>query len=54
MSDTYRVGAVACGVLIVPGADPRMVTRTAATGSADAEGLDLLRVTGGRTVARLP
>ncbi|MEZ3178725.1 helix-turn-helix transcriptional regulator [Streptomyces pimonensis] len=43
-----------CDVLIVPGADLRMVTYTAATGSADAEKLDLLRVTGGRTVARLP
>lgn len=31
-----------------------MVTYTAATKSSDAEKLDLLRVTGGRTVARLP
>ncbi|WP_030614535.1 helix-turn-helix transcriptional regulator [Streptomyces fulvoviolaceus] len=39
-----------CDVLIVPGADLRMVTYTAATGSGDAGKLDLLRVTGGRTV----
>lgn len=38
-----------CDVLIVPGADLRMVTYTAATGSSDAGKLDLLRVTGGRT-----
>ncbi|CAL9639856.1 hypothetical protein SUDANB176_06316 [Streptomyces sp. enrichment culture] len=38
-----------CDVLIVPGADLRMVTYTAAAGSADAGKLDLLRVTGGRT-----
>lgn len=38
-----------CDVLIVPGADLRMVTYTAATGSGDAGKLDLLRVTGGRT-----
>ena len=37
-----------CDVLIVPGADLRMVTYTAATGSRDAAKLDLLRVTGGR------
>jgi hypothetical protein len=43
-----------CDVLIVPGADLRMVTCTAATGSADAEKPDLLRVTGGRTLTRLP
>lgn len=36
-----------CDVLIVPGADLRMVTYTAATGSGDAGKLDLLRVTGG-------
>ncbi|GAA1093944.1 MULTISPECIES: MmyB family transcriptional regulator [Streptomyces violaceusniger group] len=35
-----------CDVLIVPGADLRMVTYTAATGSGDAGKLDLLRVTG--------
>ncbi|MFD8089490.1 helix-turn-helix transcriptional regulator [Streptomyces malaysiensis] len=35
-----------CDVLIVPGADLRMVTYTAATGSSDAGKLDLLRVTG--------
>ncbi|MBD0421522.1 helix-turn-helix domain-containing protein [Streptomyces sp. TRM S81-3] len=40
-----------CDVLIVPGADLRMVTYTAATGSSDAGKLDLLRVTGGRTPA---
>ncbi|ROQ69845.1 helix-turn-helix protein [Streptomyces sp. 840.1] len=40
-----------CDVLIVPGADLRMVTYTAATGSSDAGKLDLLRVTGGRTAA---
>lgn len=36
-------------VLVVPGADLRMVTYTAVTGSSDAGKLDLLRVTGGRT-----
>lgn len=40
-----------CDVLIVPGADLRMVTYTAAAGSSDAGTLDLLRVTGGRTAA---
>ncbi|MBA6436686.1 helix-turn-helix transcriptional regulator [Streptomyces sp. GMR22] len=35
-----------CDVLIVPGADLRMVTYTAATGTGDAGKLDLLRVTG--------
>ncbi|GAA2725010.1 helix-turn-helix transcriptional regulator [Actinocorallia aurantiaca] len=35
-----------CDVLIVPGADLRMVTYTAAAGSSDAGKLDLLRVTG--------
>ena len=35
-----------CDVLLVPGADLRMVTYTAATGSTDAGKLDLLRVTG--------
>ncbi|MCV2459300.1 helix-turn-helix transcriptional regulator [Streptomyces sp. ICN988] len=40
-----------CDVLIVPGADLRMVTYTAATGSSDAGKLDLLRVTGGRGTA---
>ncbi|MET7520594.1 helix-turn-helix transcriptional regulator [Streptomyces sp. NPDC005480] len=43
-----------CDVLIVPGADLRMVTYTAATGSSEAGKLDLLRVTGGRTAAALP
>ncbi|KOU54851.1 XRE family transcriptional regulator [Streptomyces sp. MMG1533] len=43
-----------CDVLIVPGADLRMVTYTAATGSGDAGKLDLLRVTGGRTATALP
>ncbi|MFF1258774.1 MULTISPECIES: helix-turn-helix transcriptional regulator [unclassified Streptomyces] len=37
-----------CDVLIVPGADLRMVTYTAAAGSDDAGKLDLLRVTGVR------
>lgn len=40
-----------CDVLVVPGADLRMVTYTAVAGSADAGKLDLLRVTGGRTPA---
>ncbi|MGW7086775.1 helix-turn-helix transcriptional regulator [Streptomyces sp. NPDC054871] len=43
-----------CDVLIVPGADLRMVTYTAASGSSDAGKLDLLRVTGGRTATALP
>jgi len=43
-----------CDVLIVPGADLRMVTYTAATGSSDAGKLDLLRVTGGRSATALP
>ncbi|GAA2425839.1 hypothetical protein [Streptomyces macrosporus] len=43
-----------CDVLIVPGADLRMVTYTAAAGSSGAEKLDLLRVTGGRTATALP
>ncbi|MFF3329764.1 helix-turn-helix transcriptional regulator [Streptomyces sp. NPDC002888] len=38
-----------CDVLIVPGADLRMVTYTAAAGSSEAGKLDLLRVTGGHT-----
>ncbi|MFE0482839.1 MmyB family transcriptional regulator [Streptomyces tendae] len=38
-----------CDVLVVPGADLRMVTYTAAAGSSDAGKLDLLRVT--RTAA---
>jgi transcriptional regulator with XRE-family HTH domain len=38
-----------CDVLIVPGADLRMVTYTAAADSPDAGKLDLLRVTGGST-----
>ncbi|MFD3926062.1 helix-turn-helix transcriptional regulator [Streptomyces sp. NPDC058614] len=37
-----------CDVLIVPGADLRMVTYTAAAGSSDEGKLELLRVTGGR------
>ncbi|MEV4393038.1 helix-turn-helix transcriptional regulator [Nonomuraea sp. NPDC049607] len=36
-----------CDVLIVPGADLRLVTYTAASGSAEDGKLDLLRVTGG-------
>ncbi|MFE0808520.1 helix-turn-helix transcriptional regulator [Streptomyces sp. NPDC058794] len=40
-----------CDVLVVPGADLRMVTYTAATGSSDAGKLDLLRVTGGHRTA---
>ncbi|WP_097872304.1 helix-turn-helix transcriptional regulator [Streptomyces sp. rh34] len=43
-----------CDVLIVPGADLRMVTYTAATGSGEAGKLELLRVTGGRTATALP
>ncbi|MFF3327171.1 helix-turn-helix transcriptional regulator [Streptomyces sp. NPDC002889] len=43
-----------CDVLIVPGADLRMVTYTAATGGGNAGKLDLLRVTGGRTTTALP
>ncbi|WP_221352706.1 helix-turn-helix transcriptional regulator [Streptomyces beigongshangae] len=46
-----------CDVLLVPGADLRMVTYTAATGSSEAGKLDLLRVTGGHTghtTVRLP
>ncbi|MBO0917141.1 helix-turn-helix transcriptional regulator [Streptomyces laculatispora] len=43
-----------CDVLVVPGADLRMVTYTAATGSAEAGKLDLLRVTGGHTAGALP
>lgn len=43
-----------CDVLVVPGADLRMVTYTAAAGSADAGKLDLLRVTGGRTATAPP
>jgi transcriptional regulator with XRE-family HTH domain len=38
-----------CDVLIAPGADLRMVTYTAATGTSDAGKLELLRVTAGRT-----
>nr|WP_232328523.1 hypothetical protein [Kibdelosporangium sp. MJ126-NF4]CEL23120.1 putative DNA-binding protein [Kibdelosporangium sp. MJ126-NF4]CTQ90257.1 putative DNA-binding protein [Kibdelosporangium sp. MJ126-NF4] len=37
-----------CDVLIVPGADLRLVTYTAAASSSDAGKLALLRVTGGR------
>jgi transcriptional regulator with XRE-family HTH domain len=43
-----------CDVLIVPGADLRMVTYTAAAASSDAGKLDLLRVTGGHTTTALP
>ncbi|MFF3376670.1 helix-turn-helix transcriptional regulator [Streptomyces sp. NPDC002680] len=43
-----------CDVLIVPGADLRLVAYTAATGSSDAGKLDLLRVTGGHTATALP
>ncbi|MDG9722902.1 MULTISPECIES: helix-turn-helix transcriptional regulator [unclassified Streptomyces] len=43
-----------CDVLVVPGADLRMVTYTAAAGSSEAGKLDLLRVTGGRTATALP
>ncbi|MBB4908230.1 helix-turn-helix transcriptional regulator [Actinophytocola algeriensis] len=39
-----------CDVLIAPGADLRIVTYTAPAGSDDAGKLDLLRVTGGRTI----
>ncbi len=38
-----------CDVLIVPGADLRVVTYTAAAGTTDAGKLELLRVTGGRS-----
>ncbi|MGX6745598.1 MmyB family transcriptional regulator [Streptomyces peucetius] len=40
-------------VLIVPGADLRMVTCTAAAGSSDAGKPDLLRLTAGRTATAL-
>ncbi len=43
-----------CDVLIVPGADLRMVTCTTASGSSDEGKLDLLRVTGGRTATARP
>ncbi|MGW4715793.1 hypothetical protein [Nocardia sp. NPDC004260] len=43
-----------CDVLVVPGADLRMVTYTAAGGSEDAGKLDLLRVTNGHTAGTLP
>ncbi len=39
-----------CDVLIVPGADLRVVTYTAAAAAPDAGKLDLLRVTGSQTV----
>lgn len=44
------VGEIAldCDVLVVPGADLRLVTYTAPADSADAGKLDLLRVTGGQ------
>lgn len=43
-----------CDVLLVPGADLRVVTYTAAEGSADAGRLDLLRVIGGQAVTAAP
>ncbi|MFI6861078.1 helix-turn-helix domain-containing protein [Streptomyces sp. NPDC050421] len=43
-----------CDVLVVPGADLRMVTYTAASGSSDEGKLDLLRVTGGRPASARP
>ncbi|MGK8520180.1 helix-turn-helix transcriptional regulator [Nocardia asteroides] len=43
-----------CDVLLVPGADLRMVTYTAAAGSDDAGKLDLLRATSDRAAARVP
>ncbi|MFF2411736.1 helix-turn-helix transcriptional regulator [Streptomyces sp. NPDC058092] len=43
-----------CDVLIVPGADLRLVTYTAAAKSSDAGKLDLLRVTGTRIAPALP
>ncbi|MEU6915952.1 helix-turn-helix transcriptional regulator [Streptomyces olindensis] len=42
-----------CDVLVVPGADLRMVTYTAAAGSSDADKLGLLRITGLRTAHSL-
>ncbi|WP_227998951.1 MmyB family transcriptional regulator [Nocardia australiensis] len=39
-----------CDVLLVPGADLRVVTYTAAAATSDAGKLDLLHVTGGRSV----
>ncbi|MEU2288913.1 transcriptional regulator, partial [Streptomyces sp. NPDC013178] len=36
-----------CDVLTVPGCDIRLVVYTVAAGSADAEKLEFLRVTGG-------
>ncbi|MCD9874682.1 helix-turn-helix transcriptional regulator [Streptomyces guryensis] len=42
-----------CDVLVVPGADLRMVTYTAEAGSDDAGRLDLLRVTGGKAASTL-
>ncbi|MBF6352856.1 helix-turn-helix domain-containing protein [Nocardia flavorosea] len=41
-----------CDVLVVPGADLRMVTYTAAAATPDAGKLDLLRVTGGHPIGR--
>ncbi|MFC6884521.1 MULTISPECIES: helix-turn-helix transcriptional regulator [Actinomadura] len=43
-----------CDVLVVPDADLRMVTYTAAAGSRDAGKLALLRVTGGHTAPAHP
>ncbi|MFF5984785.1 helix-turn-helix transcriptional regulator [Streptomyces olindensis] len=42
-----------CDVLVVPGADLRMVTYTAAAGSSDADKLGLVRITGLRTAHSL-
>ncbi|KDN75100.1 helix-turn-helix transcriptional regulator [Streptomyces olindensis] len=42
-----------CDVLVVPGADLRMVTYTAAAGSSDADKLGLLHITGLRTAHSL-
>ncbi|PKV94220.1 helix-turn-helix protein [Amycolatopsis echigonensis] len=43
-----------CDVLLAPGADLRMVTYTAATGTTDAGKLDLLRVTRGQPTGSAP
>ena len=42
-----------CDILTVPGADLRVVTYTAAEGSADMTTLGLLRVTGSRSGVRV-
>jgi hypothetical protein len=41
---------VDCDVLLVPGADLRIVTYTATSGTSDAGKLDLLRVTAGKPI----